>query len=47
MTAASNLWINDFDTRMVMHPFKPELQGRDMNDTKDESGKFLFTEFSG
>lgn len=45
MTAASNLWINDFDTRMVMHPFKPELQGRDMSDTKDESGKFLFTEF--
>ena len=38
------LWINDYDTRMVMHPFKPELQGRDMSDTKDKSGKFLFTE---
>ena len=38
------LWINDYDTRMVMHPFKPELQGRDMSDTKDKSGKLLFTE---
>jgi methyl-accepting chemotaxis protein len=38
-------WINDLGPRMVMHPFKPELDGKDLNDFKDPAGKFLFVEF--
>ena len=35
-------WINDMTTRMVMHPVKPELEGRDMSDFADTDGKRLF-----
>ncbi|HRD68046.1 MAG TPA: cache domain-containing protein, partial [Candidatus Competibacter sp.] len=38
-------WINDTYPRMVMHPFKPELDGKDLRDFKDPSGKHLFVEF--
>ncbi|HEX5783611.1 MAG TPA: methyl-accepting chemotaxis protein [Burkholderiaceae bacterium] len=38
-------WINDLDTRMVMHPIKPELDGTDLRAIKDPTGKALFTEF--
>jgi methyl-accepting chemotaxis protein len=38
-------WINDLQTRMVMHPTKPELDGRDMTDNRDPSGKALFVAF--
>jgi methyl-accepting chemotaxis protein len=37
-------WINDIHVRMVIHPFKPELNGRDLADIEDPSGKFLFRE---
>ena len=39
-------WINDLQPRMVMHPIKPELDGRDLTDIKDPSGKRLFVEFA-
>jgi methyl-accepting chemotaxis protein len=39
------LWINDTQARMVMHPYKPELDGKDMSDFADPSGKKLFMEF--
>ena len=39
-------WINDLQPRMVMHPIKPELDGRDLTDIKDPSGKHLFVEFA-
>jgi methyl-accepting chemotaxis protein len=39
------LWINDLQPTMVMHPYKPELNGKDLTDTKDPAGKFLFMEF--
>lgn len=38
-------WINDMQPRMVMHPFKPELEGKDLSDIKDPKGKHLFVEF--
>ncbi|WP_337225184.1 cache domain-containing protein, partial [Proteus terrae] len=38
-------WINDFGPRMVMHPTKPELEGKDLSGTKDPDGKALFVEF--
>ncbi len=39
------LWINDTAPTMVMHPFKPELDGKDLSDFKDPNGKKLFVEF--
>ena len=38
-------WINDMHPKMVMHPFKPELDGKDLRDFKDPAGKHLFVEF--
>jgi len=38
-------WINDFGPKMVMHPFKPELNGKDLSEIKDPHGKRLFVEF--
>lgn len=35
-------WINDYAPRMVMHPIKPALDGQDLSDFKDPSGKKLF-----
>ncbi len=39
-------WINDMTPRVVMHPIKPELDGRDVSDLKDPAGKHLFVEFA-
>ncbi len=39
-------WINDLSPRMVMHPFKPELDGKDLNGLKDPNGKALFVEMA-
>jgi len=38
-------WINDMTPRMVMHPTKPELDGKDLGGIKDPNGKALFREF--
>jgi len=38
-------WINDMHPRMVMHPIKPELVGKDLSENKDPTGKALFVEF--
>ncbi len=38
-------WINDFDTKIIMHPMKPELDGKVQSDVKDPNGVFLFREF--
>ncbi len=38
-------WINDTLPRMIMHPAKPELEGKDMSNTKDPDGLFVFQEF--
>jgi methyl-accepting chemotaxis protein len=38
-------WINDLLPRMIMHPVKPELNGRDLSEMQDPNGKRLFVEF--
>lgn len=37
-------WINDLTPRMIMHPIKPELDGKDLSNTSDPDGKKLFVE---
>ena len=39
-------WINDLHPTMVMHPYKPEMDGQDLTDNKDPNGKHLFIEFA-
>lgn len=38
-------WINDLHPKMIMHPFKPELNGSDLSENKDPNGTRLFVEF--
>ncbi len=38
------LWINDMFPRMIMHPFNQALEGKDLNDYADPTGKKLFVE---
>jgi methyl-accepting chemotaxis protein len=40
------LWINDLQPKMVMHPTHPELDGKDLVDYKDPTGKRIFVEFT-
>ncbi|NJC89328.1 MAG: HAMP domain-containing protein [Desulfuromonas sp.] len=37
-------WINDLTPRMIMHPFKSELDGQDLSTNADPNGKRLFVE---
>ncbi len=39
-------WINDLHPRMVMHPYRADLEGKDLSDHKDPNGKHLFQEFA-
>lgn len=39
-------WINDMHPNMVMHPYRPELEGRDVTDFVDPNGKRLFVAFT-
>lgn len=43
---ANYLWINDLGPRMIMHPIKPELNGKDLSENKDPNGKALFVEMA-
>jgi methyl-accepting chemotaxis protein len=43
--AGEYFWVNDMQPKMVMHPIKPELDGKDLTDNKDPSGQQLFVEF--
>jgi methyl-accepting chemotaxis protein len=38
-------WVNDMQPNMLMHPTKPELNGKDLSTMKDPNGKLLFVEF--
>lgn len=40
------LWINDLHPTMIMHPFKPELNGHDLSNLKDPDGKRIFVEMA-
>jgi methyl-accepting chemotaxis protein len=42
---ADYFWINDMQPRMIMHPIKSELDGKDLSDHKDPNGKRLFVAF--
>ncbi|RMF44708.1 MAG: HAMP domain-containing protein [Deltaproteobacteria bacterium] len=37
-------WINDATPKMIMHPIKPQLEGKDLSGVKDPNGKALFLE---
>ena len=39
------VWINDFTPKMIIHPIKPEKNGKDLSGDKDKKGKVLFVEF--
>jgi methyl-accepting chemotaxis protein len=38
-------WINDMTARTLMHPIRPDLDGKDMSGVADPTGKKLFVEF--
>jgi len=38
------IWINDLEPKMLMHPVKPDLEGKDLSGFKDQNGKQLFME---
>ncbi|MBA4373618.1 MAG: chemotaxis protein [Thermodesulfovibrio sp.] len=39
-------FITDMQARLLMHPIKPELDGKDMSDFKDPKGTKIFVEFA-
>jgi len=38
-------WINDLQPKMIMHPYRSDLNGKDLADLTDPNGKHLFQEF--
>lgn len=38
-------WINDTHPYMIMHPYRPDLEGRDVTDETDPAGQKLFQDF--
>jgi signal transduction histidine kinase len=43
--AKDYFWINDLHPRMVMHPYRPDMEGRDASGFADPGGKRIFTAF--
>ncbi len=39
-------WINDMTPVMIMHPYKPEMEGKSQADATDPTGKRIFVEFA-
>ena len=37
-------WVNDLEPRMVMHPYRPDLEGKNVAGFSDPHGKRLFSE---
>jgi PAS domain S-box-containing protein len=37
-------WITDMHPRMIIHPYRPDLKGADLNEYSDPEGKKLFVE---
>ncbi len=37
-------WINDMHPRMVVHPYRPDLDGKDLTEYTDQHGKRIFVE---
>jgi methyl-accepting chemotaxis protein len=40
-------WVNDFNPTMIMHPQKPQLDGKSLANTKDPDGTRLFVKMVG
>ncbi len=38
-------WINDMHPKMIMHPYRPDLNGQDLTNYRDYKNKKLFVEF--
>lgn len=38
-------WINDMHPNLIMHPYRPDLEGRDISGYADPTGKKLFVAF--
>jgi methyl-accepting chemotaxis protein len=38
------LWLNDLEPKVIMHPLRPELEGKNVSDVKDGSGNPIFLE---
>ncbi len=38
-------WINDMHPRVIMHPYRSELEGQDVSNVADPDGKYLYVEF--
>ena len=38
-------WINDMHPYLIMHPYRPDLEGKDISGFSDPNGKKLFVEF--
>ncbi|MDG5815558.1 methyl-accepting chemotaxis protein [Chitinispirillales bacterium ANBcel5] len=38
-------WINDFEPKMVLHPFRSDLEGENVSGIQDPDGLYLFEEF--
>jgi signal transduction histidine kinase len=38
-------WINDLEPKMIMHPYRTDLEGQNVADYADRKGKLLFMEF--
>jgi PAS domain S-box-containing protein len=43
-TGKDYFWITNLTPKMIMHPYLPQLNGKDLNDYKDPKGKKLFVE---
>ncbi|KAF0126951.1 MAG: PAS sensor protein [Elusimicrobia bacterium] len=39
-------WITDLGPRMIVHPYRPDLDGKDLSDFRDSHGKLMFVEFA-
>ncbi len=44
MDGKDYFWITDFKPAMIMHPYRPDLNGKDLSDFRDPNGKRLFVE---
>jgi methyl-accepting chemotaxis protein len=38
-------WINDMDVKLITHPFRPDLNGKDVSTVKDPDGNAVFVLF--
>ncbi|MEI7431636.1 MAG: methyl-accepting chemotaxis protein [Betaproteobacteria bacterium] len=38
-------WLNDLYPRTIMHPIRPQLEGKDQTENKDPAGKAIYLEF--